>query len=91
MPWYNRLTLCELCGMRFDDDDHKDDHLNSCPKLPTFHEIESFGSELSGEYHSTPLMMTVRVNVTLSGSPAEFLEPFTPLSAGPTWNNVERV
>ena len=50
MPRYNRLTLCELCGTRFIDDDHKDDHLNSCPKLPTFHEIGSFGSEQPSEY-----------------------------------------
>ncbi|KAF9647696.1 hypothetical protein BDM02DRAFT_2529030 [Thelephora ganbajun] len=39
------LRLCELCGTRFIDDDHKDEHLGSCPKLPTFHEIESFSSE----------------------------------------------
>ena len=62
MPWYNRLKLCELCGTRFIDDDHKDDHLNSCPKLPTFHEIESFGSEVPGECPSTLLVIAVRVN-----------------------------
>jgi len=41
----DRLRLCELCGTRFVDDDHKDEHLSSCPNLPTFHDIESFNAE----------------------------------------------
>ena len=45
MPRCHRLRLCELCGTWFTNDEHKDDHLNSCPKLPTFHEIESFNNE----------------------------------------------
>ena len=48
----NRLRICELCGARFVDDDHKDDHLNSCPKLPIFHEIESFNHEPPGKFSS---------------------------------------
>ena len=55
MPRYNRLRLCELCGTRFIDDDYKDDHLNSCPKLPTFHEVESFNSGPPGKW--TPLRL----------------------------------
>ena len=35
------------------DDDHKDDHLSSCPKLPTFHEIESFNDGPPSQW--TPL------------------------------------
>ena len=50
MPRCNRLRLCELCGMRFIDDDHKDGHLNSCPKLPIFHEIESFNNGSPGQW-----------------------------------------
>lgn len=46
----DRLTACELCETRFIDDDHKDDHLNSCPNLPTFHKIRSLESEPSGEH-----------------------------------------
>ena len=46
---YNRLRLCELCGTRFIDDEHKDEHLNTCPKLPTFDEAESFDGEPPGK------------------------------------------
>ena len=53
MVRHNRLKFCELCGTRFIDEDHKDEHLNSCPKMPIFHDIESFSSEQPGEY--TPL------------------------------------
>ncbi|KAF9648843.1 hypothetical protein BDM02DRAFT_3269203 [Thelephora ganbajun] len=45
------LNSCELCGVWFTDDDHKDDHLNSCPKLPTFHKIGSLESKPSGSLH----------------------------------------
>lgn len=47
----DRLTACELCGVRFTDDDHKDDHLNSCPKLPTFHKVGNLENQPSGEYN----------------------------------------
>jgi hypothetical protein len=40
----NRLNVCEHCGARFRDDDQKDDHLSSCPMLPTFHESEPSGT-----------------------------------------------
>ena len=46
----DRLRVCELCGARFIDDDNKNDHLNSCPKLPAFHEIESFNHEPPGKF-----------------------------------------
>ena len=49
----NRLRLCELCGTRFIDDDHKDEHLNSCPNRPTFHEVENFNNKPPGK--RTPL------------------------------------
>ena len=48
---FHRLASCELCGTRFTDDDHKDSHLNSCPKLPRFHEIRSLESERSSKHH----------------------------------------
>ena len=38
---FNRVIECEHCGVLFTDDDHKDEHLNSCSKLPTLHEIGS--------------------------------------------------
>jgi len=47
----NRLNSCELCGTWFTDDGHKDDHLNSCPKLPTFHKIPRSESEPSGKHN----------------------------------------
>lgn len=49
MRWCNRLRLCELCGTRFIDDDHKIEHLSSCPRHPTFHEIENFNNKPPSE------------------------------------------
>jgi len=45
----NRLNYCELCGTRFTDDNHKDRHPDSCPKLPAFHKIGSLKSEPFGK------------------------------------------
>ena len=47
----DRLQMCEHCRTRFTDDNHKDVHLNSCPKLPAFHEIGSLGREQSGKHN----------------------------------------
>src|ERR1700753_2872029 len=49
------LNACELCGTWFTNDDHKDDHLNSCPKLPTFHKIGNLSGGSSGT--PTPTML----------------------------------
>lgn len=48
---FDSLNACELCGTWFTDDSHKEDHLNSCPKLPIFDEIGSSEDEPSSKHN----------------------------------------